>query len=174
MNNRHGHKKLTIPSTMTALILMVLFACVRPAPTRSSWQSISPDGWLYGDTLVYDLTSPVDSLLPMPDSLVIDVRHTDSYEYSNLWIEVRYPVRDTITADTFNLELANSFGHWQGHGNGVTFQFTDTLVLRQKPSAHFFKVRHIMRLKNLENIEQVGLSEITHVQSIPLPAETAD
>ena len=92
-------------------------------------------------------------------TLMLSVRHTDAYEYSNLWLELAYPDTDTtVRRDTINLVLADVYGRWRGHGSGPSMQIVDTLstdfTIHQGDT---LILRHIMRVDTLANIEQIGL-----------------
>lgn len=134
----------------------VITACAPDAPGHSEWQTLPVDGWSYGDTLVFNAEEP--DTLPV-QALVLNVRHSDSYPYANLWMELSYDTADSIARDTVNVVLADEFGHWFGQGNGVSFQFTDTIVPRQtvRPGSTL-RLRHIVRKDTLPDIEQIGIT----------------
>lgn len=140
------------------LAAIILTACDRPQYRLSQWQTVDEKGWSYDDTLVYNR----DSVDTLPVSrIVIGVRHTAAYPYSNLWLEMQYrtagdslPVRDTV-----QIELADAFGHWYGTGTGASFQLTDTVTPSRLPlPASPVRLRHIMRLDTVPEIEQIGVS----------------
>ncbi len=139
-----------------AIVALALTACVKYQPAHSEWQTISAGGWPYGDTLRFNADRADSAAV---SGVALAVRHTDSYAYSNLWLEVAYTHADSTVADTFNLVLADEFGRWHGKGSGVTFQFTDTVALSRRPdTASVIVVRHIMRVDTLQGIEQVGIA----------------
>ena len=141
---------------VAALAVLVLSACVKYKPAHSEWQTISAGGWPYGDTLRFNADRADSAAV---GGVALAVRHTDSYAYSNLWLEVAYTHADSTVADTFNLVLADEFGRWHGKGSGGTFQFTDTVALSRRPdTASVIVVRHIMRVDTLQGIEQVGIA----------------
>lgn len=123
----------------------------------AGFADIPAAGWAYGDTLRFT-PDPVDSVVP--GHLAVAVRHTGSYLYSNLWLEITSPVPgDTVLrVDTVNVPLADDFGRWYGRGYGVSFVTVDTL-----PSSYVFErgsdvtVRHIMRKDTVAGLEQIGL-----------------
>ncbi len=86
------------------------------------------------------------------------IRHTASYPYSNVWLEVSYPAADSISPDTLNMVLADDYGNWLGRGLGLSFQRVDTLPHTVKlTSPASVSLRHIMRTDRLTDIEQAGL-----------------
>lgn len=141
-----------------SLIVAGMLAATACGPTdggAGEWHDIAAPGWRYGDSLVFN--SAHDSAAV--EAVELTVRHTAAYEYANLWVELSYATGDTVHADTFNVRLSDSFGRWYGQGSGVTFQRTDTLTptRRVNPGSEL-KVRHIMRVDTLREIEQVGLA----------------
>lgn len=137
------------------LITLCLEACTSGHNDYSDFKNIEQYGWVYGDTLnfKFDADNIVDG------SLKLALRHNNSYEYSNLWLEVSHKIDSvTVDCDTINIELADIYGRWKGNGIGASYQ-TDVIV-----NSHFaingidsVQVRHIMRCDTLEGIVQVGL-----------------
>ena len=136
-------------------LCLALGACRQPTPSYAGFADVPPEGWPYADTLYIE---PV-----LPDSvavgrLAVAVRHTDGYEYRNLWLEIATPMLDSITADTANVSLADDYGRWYGRGTGVSYMTVDTLpgsyyLTRGRPA----QVRHVMRVDTLPGIEQIGI-----------------
>ena len=128
----------------------------------SAFAGFGPDGWLYSEPVTMSVDTLRDSIA-RDGILLLSLRHTDGYEYSNLWLELSYINEDTtVVADTLNLILADNYGRWNGHGSGPSLQITDTVsksfTLRRGME---LKLRHIMRLDTLANIERVGIVYIT-------------
>ncbi len=122
----------------------------------AEWQYAAPQDFVV-DTLR-------DSVCPS-GTLLLTLRHTDAYEYSNIWLEVVYDMDDTTAvADTVNIILADNFGHWRGRGAGASFQVTDTLRRRMPLRRHqHIGLRHIMRTDTLDDIEQAGITYLPDV-----------
>lgn len=118
-----------------------------------------PDGrWDYAVPSQFRVDTLRDSI-SRGGTLILSLRHTAAYEFGNIWLELSYPLTDsTAAADTFNIVLADDFGHWLGHGIGPSVQITDTLStdfsIRRGETV---TLRHIMRTDTLRNIEQVGI-----------------
>ena len=144
---------------IAALLAVAATGCGTPGVPDAVWHDMDPAGWPYDN--VIEFAGPADSAAF--DSVAITVRHSSAYAYSNLWLEVAYATADTTAADTFNIMLADPFGHWFGKGSGLSFQRTDTLALSHTPNpGTAVKVRHVMRVDTLRDIEQLGLSPIHH------------
>lgn len=114
--------------------------------------------WPYSHTVVFTVDTLRDSL-SRGGTLLLSLRHTVAYPYSNIWLELSYPTPDGIlAADTFNILLADDYGHWRGYGNGPSMAITDTLSRNFDIARHgMIRLRHIMRTDTLPNIEQVGI-----------------
>ncbi len=134
---------------------------------RSTYYNVGHDGWIFSDTVVLDanphpaMLKAGETHLDVPNTMrdvVAVVRHTNGYEFNNIWIELTYWLPDTMRVDTFDVRLADDIGHWYGNGVGVGYQRADTL-LKQIPLREDKQVlmRHIMRNDTLQNIEQVGI-----------------
>ena len=88
------------------------------------------------------------------------MRHTNGYLYSNLWLELATPVpgTDSMRLDTVNIPLADVYGKWYGRGVGVSYVAVDTLAgTYGYDSARPARLRHIMRVDTLPDVEQIGL-----------------
>lgn len=134
--------------------LSILAGCNAKADEQSAYAMVDASGWSYGDTLHLTITPPCDSIVE--GRLAIAVRHTATYDYSNLWLELSYG--DSIVPDTVNIKLADIYGNWFGAGLGLSYQYVDTLEHRidMKAPADIY-VRHIMRVDRLNDIEQIGI-----------------
>lgn len=148
--------KDTIRILLLPAVILIMAACSNTTE-HSGFTTISPDGWIYGDTVKYCPADSDSTALALCD-VVIVVRNNNDYEYSNLWLRLDYPGTDTIHTDTLNVVLADDFGNWLGKGIGGSYQFSDT-VLRNvslDPMGDI-KVSHIMRADTLGGIEQIGI-----------------
>ncbi len=125
----------------------------------SSFVRMPSAQWLYSSECVFTPDSLADSTAQ--GTLMLSLRHTASYPYSNIWIELACgdPSDSAdFRRDTFDIVMADTFGRWCGSGMGTSFRLTDTLVrdftlVRNRP----LTVRHIMRADTIDGIEQVGI-----------------
>ena len=132
-------------------------ACVGNNEKPGEFKTLKDAEWPYAEKLFFFMG---DSLTPVPDAMELVVRHTNAYEFSNLWVELSYVSEDSLMADTFNITLADDFGRWFGSGEPI-ITFTDTLRLRHLPdTASTFGLRHVMRVDRVKEIEQVALRPI--------------
>ncbi|MCH5221446.1 MAG: gliding motility lipoprotein GldH [Muribaculaceae bacterium] len=123
----------------------------------SAFTTFENQEWSYGRKIEFRVDTLRDSVAT-GGSLMLSLRHTAGYEYSNLWIELTYPSADSISTDTFNITLADDFGHWRGRGSGPSIQKSDIL----KRDFTLIKgsvvgLRHIMRPDTISGIEQIGI-----------------
>ncbi len=122
----------------------------------SRFADIPDDGWAYGDTVRIMITDPELK----PGRLSVAVRHNDSFLYRNLWLEVSYTDRNgTCHADSVNIELADIYGRWRGHGLGSSYQLAVPFPdMGNPPDSTIVNIRHIMRVDTIRGIEQIGIS----------------
>ena len=147
---------LTIATFVT---LLCLAGCSGETVPTGNFVDVSTDGWAFGEN--FDYPGDIDSTMTgLPDStrIIVAVRHTNDYEYANLWLALTYRTADSTIVDTVNMKLSDDFGKWYGHGTGLTVMCYDTITLRHPRSvARPVNLRHIMRVDTLRGIEQVGV-----------------
>lgn len=146
---------------LISIIAVMVAACSHDDRDYSHWTSVPAEGWAYGDTLYLN---PVDTTLPDNDTIVrrnlrLGITHTNSYPYSNLWLEVTYPSVGVHYRDTVNIRLADQYGRWVGSGFGANYQrefviAPDATVDLTEPII----VRHIMRVDTLRGLDHIGIS----------------
>ncbi|MDE6513607.1 MAG: gliding motility lipoprotein GldH [Muribaculaceae bacterium] len=135
-------------------------SCSYNPNSYSCFSTIDPtEGWAYGNTFVY-MPEITDSMAQ--GRLKLMVRHTNDYEFSNLWLEVQsqQPADSghvELLTDTFCISLADVYGNWRGSGSGATFESLDTLysdftLINGAP----LRLRHIMRPERVEGLEKIG------------------
>ena len=153
-------KAFSVAFAPVAILLALLTASCAPKGNRfSDFRDLPAEGWKYQSRIAFepDIADSVAS-----GRLIVSLRHTNDYPYSNLWLEVA--VKDSLTSsvDTLNIRLSDPHGRWLGHGIGTDFQVSDTLarpVILTKASQ--ITLRHIMRVDNLPEVSQLGLEFIT-------------
>lgn len=143
-----------------ALAALLGAACSRYANDYSAFAAVDPDGWDYGNTLVFMPTTE-DSLVE--GTLALMVHHSDSYPYRNLYLEVSAQQLTpdsniTYRTDTINVVLADVYGNWLGSGVGTSFRLSQPInsnyrLLSKAP----VRVRHIMRAETVPGLEQIGI-----------------
>lgn len=94
-------------------------------------------------------------------NMYINVRHTDDYPYSNMWVVVRTTLPNQPTqTQRVELPLADKQGKWYGTGMGDVI----TQQVMIQPNAVFraagkcrFELEQDMRLNPLPNVLSVGM-----------------
>ena len=149
-----------VAAAIPALAAMLsLSSCATAPDYYSRFETLRDARWAYGDTLYFVPDATEDSVVS-GGTLVLAVRHTRAYPYSNLWLEFRSMRPDsTWRCDTINLRLADDFGRRLGSGIGTDYMVCDTIADGSFTLRRGFPmtVRHIMRADTLGEIEQVGL-----------------
>lgn len=147
-------------SIIMLIISLCAYSCSVAHNDFSQYHNLPSEGWAYSDTLTF--------LTEIPDTtasgrLVMSIRHDNEYPYSNLWIEVTTMRHDSsVKTDTINFLLANQYGRWYGQGFGASYQISDTLPsIMTLTDSMPIKVRHIMRIDTVRNIEQLGVSFVS-------------
>lgn len=145
--------------SIAIIMLLMVAAFVAGCSGRSEcghFERVGSHGWAYADTIcLMPDTVALDSALC---DVAVTVRHTNGYEYSNLWIELTTVQADSVCRDTFDIRLADEIGHWYGSGIGVGYQKVDTLLRRVAlDMSRPVMLRHIMRVDTLAGIEQLGI-----------------
>jgi len=138
------------------VLLVVTVACTG-AGGYTGYKEIPDTGWPYGDDCDYAVSTG-DSVAT--GRLLLSITHDNSYEYSNLWVEVTYDDADNVHhVDTVNVAMCDALGNWYGKGLPGHYQFTDTLTRHAVALADssVVKVRHIMRVDTLTGISQIGI-----------------
>lgn len=138
------------------LLSSLLTACLPGSNEFSGFVPIDDKGWAYGDSIMFT-PAITDSIAT--GKLKVAVCHNNDYAYSNLWLEVSFPMGDIIERDTVQLVLADKYGHWQGKGLGSQLQCE--VKLPGKLRVHRdtrVGIRHIMRVDTLRDIKLIGLT----------------
>lgn len=88
------------------------------------------------------------------------IRHTDAYEYSNIWLNVGFQqIGDTMKYQKRNLTLANDAAKgWKGIGMNDIWEVRE-LIAREnlKKGTYTIAIGHVMRQNPLLNIMNVGV-----------------
>jgi gliding motility-associated lipoprotein GldH len=98
------------------VVISLFFVSCNKNVVYSEIKKLPEEGWKTENTLTYD----VDITDTKPyHNFFLNVRHADSYPYSNLFVflTTTYPDGKTLT-DTLECVLANKKGEWQGDGAG--------------------------------------------------------
>lgn len=115
--------------------------------------------WFYNDKPSFTFTITDTSALY---NIYIVVRHTDAYNYNNLWLKIDSKAPgDTLHSQNINLELGNDTKGWAGTGMDDIFEVRKIIspgpVPFKKPGAYTFTISQIMRENPLRHILNIGV-----------------
>jgi gliding motility-associated lipoprotein GldH len=96
-----------------------------------------------------------------PYNIYVVFRHTDAYNYNNLWLNVTaIAPMDTAITQHLNLKLADNTNGWLGSGMDDIFEHRIRITrapVPLKPGKHTFTLQHIMREEPLQHVMNVGI-----------------
>jgi gliding motility-associated lipoprotein GldH len=143
-----------------AIIILSIVSCDSNR-LYESHTSIENEIWNINQVPVFEFNN-VDTLSNA--NLVINVRHTSTYPFSNLWLFISSTdPNGELQKDTVECVLSEKNGKWLGNGLGdiwdIQCQFK-TLRLNDD-GIYRFEIEQAMRHGNLAKIEQLpGIMEI--------------
>ena len=123
--------------------------------------SIDNDVWSLGQipSFEFENTDTVSDV-----NLIINVRHSSIYPFSNLWLFIHTSSPDGVSqVDTLETILSQKDGKWLGDGLGDIWdlQLPFKTVRLNESGTYRFKVEQAMRHGKLSKIEQLpGVMEI--------------
>lgn len=93
----------------------------------------------------------------------LEIRNNNNYPFRNLWlfVDVTTPDRQERT-DTLNVELADVYGKWHGHGISLyscSFPF-EQAIKYPVTGIYTYSIRQGMRAEQLEGISDIGLTVV--------------
>jgi len=151
--NKSGHRLLR--TALPLAVALIAGGCDSSVlNSYSEYHHLNTSGWSYTDIETF---TPVHADSICPGRLVIGLRHSGSYPYTSVSVEVAYTDNGTSVRDTIEVPLSDSYGRWLGTGIGTTFQITDTVGRLLHASGSEVKIRHAMRCDTLHGIDQLGI-----------------
>lgn len=153
------NKRLFVWKNLLLIIpLLVLFSSCDPNRIYEKNIRINPNGWPAGTDILFEV--------PVIDSLelcnfYINLRHTESYKFSNLYLFINsYFPGGSYARDTIELILADHTGKWYGKGFGKIKEYQ--VMIRQGvifPISGNYKIsiEQGMRENNLQGVEDIGI-----------------
>lgn len=132
-------------------------------PLMSEEHTIAADGWSSNDPVAFQWMV-ADSTVR--HDLVLDVRHRQTYPYSNLYLFLTYQFPNGKSrVDTIECTLADDLGRWRGSGFGdlVDQRFmVESGVQFPLVGRYGLQVTHGMRLDPMPELVSLGLRLETH------------
>ncbi len=146
-------------------VFLLIFACSKP-PFYSRYKNIENNKWALKQSLAFNVAI-ADSVSRY--NLYINIRNTNQYPYSNLFLVVTEKYKNTIIQiDTLEYDMADASGRWLG--TGFTSVKESKLIYKTnyifpKKGAYTFNIVHAVRKNGhlygdayLQGISDVGLS----------------
>jgi gliding motility-associated lipoprotein GldH len=140
-----------------AIIALCLCAC-DASRVYERYCTMPIEGWHKDSCAVFDVYVSDTTTL---NSLYVDLRHTSSYPFCNIYLFVKATAPSgAATCDTVEYMLADPYGRWYGKGfssvidNRLAFR---KLVRFPRSGAYRFEVRQGMRTDVLPHVLNVGL-----------------
>lgn len=121
----------------------------------------------YIPSFTFNITDTVADYL-----IYFNIRHTDAYPYSNIWLKVKTKMPGTTIFTETNTEipLAQTDGKWLGRGMNEIWEQQMPMtnngshVHFSKPGTYTIALQQIMRMEALPEIMSVGI----RLERIPL------
>ncbi len=143
---------------LMVLSVLTLAACIGQTDGRSH-KCITNGEWRKTDTLERMITmNSSDRHTNTLWEVWMDVRHTNSYPYTNLAVCLSAPRIDT----TVNLKLTDNRGAWKGNGLGYVYQSSHRVALWRSADAEkrdtlCFRLVHLMPDSLLQGVHDIGI-----------------
>ncbi len=160
-------KLLFLKKVLLAAVVCSLFLCCAKIDVFEKNVSFKKHAWQSIDKPQITLNiSDTTSLY----NLYIVLRHSDAYDFNNIWIKctVIVPGDSTLKSRDYNLPLATNDKGWSGTGMDDIFEHRVLIQPRTKfsrPGDYRFILQQIMREDPLENILNVGVRvEKVHIE----------
>ena len=141
------------------LTLSVCFASCIKIDLFEKQSQIPSQQWYYNN--VPQFTFNIEDTSSLYNVYIV-LRHTDLYEYNNIWLRVGSTApSDTIHYQNINLKLASDSKGWEGVGMDDIFEVRKIIspgpLAFKKPGDYSFSVAQIMRENPLNYILNVGI-----------------
>ena len=141
------------------LTLSVCFASCIKIDLFEKQSQIPSQQWYYNN--VPQFTFNIEDTSSLYDVYIV-LRHTDLYEYNNIWLRVGSTApSDTIHYQNINLKLASDSKGWEGIGMDDIFEVRKIIspgpLAFKKSGDYSFSVAQIMRENPLNYILNVGI-----------------
>ena len=91
------------------------------------------------------------------------IRHTDAYEFNNIWINIytKIPGDSTMRKQQLDLKLATDDKGWLGSGMDDIFEHRILITAQPEPltkaGVYIFRLENIMRVDPLPEVLNVGI-----------------
>ncbi|MDC1107082.1 gliding motility lipoprotein GldH [Prolixibacteraceae bacterium] len=149
-------------------ILTGLYSC-QDGNVFNSYYGIHNGQWNQDSTVVF---SPTIISTEQPFDIDINIRNTNRYDFSNLWLFVKTTTPSgKVFNDTIDIPLADDRGKWLGDGLGDTFEQSHPFkinTLLPDTGTYHIEISQGMRskMKYIDGISDIGLKiDLTEYRS---------
>ncbi|MCB0736743.1 MAG: gliding motility lipoprotein GldH [Bacteroidetes bacterium] len=153
---------------------LLVFAFLVGCDSNLVFEKYAPinGSWLFEEPVSFtvDINQPDDIY-----ALYVNVRNTNDYEWSNLWVKLTTIAPDSsVHNESYNLTLAEPNGQWLGKSWGGTITHEKLVQANfkfAKPGTYQFILHHDMRMNQVKGITHAGIRlEKMEFNSSPEPA----
>ncbi len=151
-------KKYWIKTCLLFFVAMHFVSCVK-IDLYEKDVAIPRQQWYYNNTpsFTFDITDTTSMY-----NLYIVLRHTDAFEYNNIWLRLGTKTPgDTTEYQNLNLSLATDANGWDGTGTDDIFEVRKNItpgpVPFRRPGQYTFSIAQIMRENPLKHVLDIGL-----------------
>jgi len=139
-------------------IILLLTSCLRSNVFEKN-VAIKNHRWSekYTPAFTFEITDTVSDY-----SMSFNMRHTDAYPYSNIWLNIKtaFPGVDTATETKIEVPLADLEGKWLGRGMNEIWEHQMQIASPlkfSKTGTYTITLQQIMRSSILPEVMSVGI-----------------
>ncbi|MFZ1528557.1 MAG: gliding motility lipoprotein GldH [Ferruginibacter sp.] len=150
---------MSIKNHYSVLFMLLMLTGCRQLDLYEKSTAIPAYKWSYGFSAKgsFQITDTVSAY-----HIYIVLRHTDSYAYNNIWLNVGLQAPgDTMYQQKVELSLGSDAGGWEGTGMNDIWELRKPLTDKprrfKKPGDYNFSISQIMRDNPLPHVMSVGL-----------------
>jgi gliding motility-associated lipoprotein GldH len=149
--------KLFYP-TACAFIIMLLGSCTDPKAVLDANTAIVDHNWSYVNKIKFNFSIDDEKA---NYNLYLNLRVTDNYKYSNLFLLIYQTSPDKkVKVTRYEVKLASHDGEWLGKGSGNLYSYQVPFKTNFKFPAkgdYHFEIEQNMRDNPLHEVSDVGL-----------------
>ncbi len=158
LTDKYDNKHFGRRNLFLLISILFIFSSCDPQRIFEKNIRINPEGWPVGEEILFEV--------PIYDSLdyynfYINLRHTESYKFSNLYLFINSHFPGGSSArDTIELILADHTGKWYGNGFGKIKEYQVMIrkgVVFPVNGIYEVGIEQGMRENSLQGIEDIGI-----------------
>jgi gliding motility-associated lipoprotein GldH len=156
-----SHSLKNIPGLLSSIFILTWISCTPPTGVFEKDIALPQQQWASGFQPSFTFTiSEQDTAFRY--NVYIVLRHTDAYNYNNIWIRgtVRMPGDSAARSDRYDLPLASNEKGWLGSGMDDIYEqrvWVQQSTKFNHPGTYSFTLEQIMREDPLKHVLNVGV-----------------